>query len=156
MNKLDTTNCNNYQYETKHLNIHILGGIKTNKLENLRVTLSVQKLKSSNILRHSIDLYNDNQVEKFARKIAERQSLLRIFFNRFIIFIIRRKKMLVARPRCSLNRSQTMCPRRLWRCAFAALVLRTTQNTQSALASINSTVKSKKGKYIVGYYPEMS
>ncbi|QMU62822.1 MAG: hypothetical protein GKR88_21370 [Flavobacteriaceae bacterium] len=78
------------------------------------------------------------------------------FFNRFIIFIIRRKKMLVARPRCSLNRSQTMCPRRLWRCAFAALVLRTTQNTQSALASINSTVKSKKGKYIVGYYPEMS
>ncbi|QMU64349.1 MAG: hypothetical protein GKR88_19085 [Flavobacteriaceae bacterium] len=55
--------------------------------------------------------------------------------------------MLVARPRCSLNRSQLLCPRRLWRCAFAALVLRTTQNTQSALASTNSKGKSKKGKY---------
>jgi len=72
MNKLDTTNSNNYQYETKYLEIHILGGLKTNKLESLRITLSIQKLKSSNILRHSIDLYNDNQVEKFARRCAER------------------------------------------------------------------------------------
>lgn len=69
---LDTSNSNNYEYLTKHLEIHILGGIKTNKLESLRVTVSVQKLKTSNILRHSIDLYNDNQVEKFVRKIAER------------------------------------------------------------------------------------
>jgi predicted transcriptional regulator len=72
MNKLDTTNSNNYQYTTKHLDIHILGGLKTNKLESLRVTLSLQKLNTHNILRHSIDLYNDNQVEKFVRKIAER------------------------------------------------------------------------------------
>jgi len=72
MNKLDTTNSNNYEYKTKHLDIHILGGLKTNKLESLRVTISIQKLKSSNILRHSIDLYNDNQVEKFVRRCAER------------------------------------------------------------------------------------
>ncbi|CAA0204680.1 hypothetical protein TM902_580006 [Tenacibaculum maritimum] len=69
---LDTSNSNNYSYITKHLEIHILGGIKTNKLESLRVTVSIQKLKSTNILRHNIDLYNDNQVEKFVRKIAER------------------------------------------------------------------------------------
>lgn len=72
MNKLDTTNSNNYQYKTKYLEIHILGGLKTNKLESLRVTISVQKLKSLDILRHSIDLYNDNQVEKFVRRCAER------------------------------------------------------------------------------------
>ena len=43
MNKLDTSNSNNYKYETKHLELHILGGIKTNKLESMRITLSIQK-----------------------------------------------------------------------------------------------------------------
>lgn len=69
---LNTSNPNNYEYTTKHLEIHILGGLKLNKLENLRITLSIQKPKQHNILRHSIDLYNDNQVEKFTRKVAER------------------------------------------------------------------------------------
>jgi predicted transcriptional regulator len=69
---LDTNNPYNYKYETKSLEIHILGGIKTNKLESLRVTLSIQKLKAHNILRQSIDLYNDNMVEKLVRKCAER------------------------------------------------------------------------------------
>lgn len=72
---LDTSNSNNYEYTTKHLELHILGGLKTNKLESLRITLSVQKPKQHNILRHSIDLYNDNQVEKFTRKIAERLEI---------------------------------------------------------------------------------
>ena len=72
---LDTSNSNNYEYTTKHLEIHILGGIKTNKLESLRITLSIQKLKQENILRHTLDLYNDNQVEKFVRKVAERLEI---------------------------------------------------------------------------------
>jgi predicted transcriptional regulator len=75
MNNLNTSNPNNYEYITKHLEIHILGGIKTNKLESLRITLSIQKVKSDNILRHTIDLYNDNQVEKFVRKVAERLEI---------------------------------------------------------------------------------
>ena len=75
MNNLDTTNSNNYNYTTKHLEIHILGGIKLNKLESLRVTLSIQKPKQHNVLRHSIDLYNDNQVEKLVRKVAERLEI---------------------------------------------------------------------------------
>jgi predicted transcriptional regulator len=72
---LDTSNPNNYEYTTKHLELHILGGIKTNKLESLRITLSIQKLKQENILRHTLDLYNDNQVEKFVRKVAERLEI---------------------------------------------------------------------------------
>jgi len=72
---LDTSNPNNYSYITKHLEIHVLGGIKLNKLESLRITLSIQKPKEHNILRHSIDLYNDNQVEKFTRKVAERLEI---------------------------------------------------------------------------------
>ena len=77
---LDTSNPYNYKYSTKALELHILGGIKTNKLESLRVTLSIQKLNAHNtstgsvhsILRQSIDLYNDNLVEKLVRKCAER------------------------------------------------------------------------------------
>ena len=75
MSVLNTSNPNNYEYTTKHLEIHILGGLKTNKLESLRVTISIQKPKEHNILRHNIDLYNDNQVEKFTRKIAERLEI---------------------------------------------------------------------------------
>ena len=70
--KLKTSNPNNYEYKTKHLEIHILGGLRTNKLESLRITLSIQKPKEHNVLRHSIDLYNDTQVEKFVRRCAER------------------------------------------------------------------------------------
>ena len=75
MNNFNTSNPNNYEYTTKHLEIHILGGIKLNKLESLRVTVSIQKPKQHNVLRHSLDLYNDNQVEKFVRKIAERLEI---------------------------------------------------------------------------------
>ena len=72
MDILNTANANNYEYTTKYLELHILGGIKTNKVESMRITLSIQKLKHDNVLRHTIDLYNDNQVEKLVRKIAER------------------------------------------------------------------------------------
>lgn len=72
---LDTTHPHNYKYETQHLEIHILGGIKTTKLETLRITLSIQKPAQHNVLRHSIDLYNDNQVEKFTRTVAERLEI---------------------------------------------------------------------------------
>ncbi|MEW7279198.1 hypothetical protein ABW636_11450, partial [Aquimarina sp. 2201CG1-2-11] len=69
---LKTHNPHNYSYVNACLEIHILGGIKLNNLERMRVTMSVQKPKSIYVLRHSIDLYNDNMVEKFVRKIAER------------------------------------------------------------------------------------
>ena len=75
MNNLDTTHEHNYQYITEYLEIHILGGIKTTKLETLRITLSIQKPGGHNVLRHSLDLYNDNQVEKLVRKIAERLEM---------------------------------------------------------------------------------
>lgn len=72
---LDTSNPNNYEYTTKELEIHILGGMSTTKLESMRITLSIQKLNHENILRHTIDLYNDNQTEKFVRTVAERLEI---------------------------------------------------------------------------------
>ena len=79
MNNLDTQNPNNYIYKTKDIELHILGGLQINRLESLRVTLSIEKITKTkavlNILRQSIDLYNDNQVEKFVRKCAERLEI---------------------------------------------------------------------------------
>ena len=37
--------------------------------------MSIQKLKENNVLRHTLDFYNDNQVEKFVRKVAERLEI---------------------------------------------------------------------------------
>ncbi|XLS30009.1 hypothetical protein ACJD0Z_04100 [Flavobacteriaceae bacterium M23B6Z8] len=72
---LNTSNPNNYEYTTKHLEIHILGGLKTNKMESMRVTLSIQKPQQYHVVRQSIDLYNDNQIEKLVRKVAERLEI---------------------------------------------------------------------------------
>lgn len=72
MNNLNTTNPNHYIFDTKHLKISVLGGIRFNNLEALRVTLGIQKQKSEQILRQNIDLYNDTAIEKLTRKVAER------------------------------------------------------------------------------------
>jgi hypothetical protein len=68
---LDTTNPNQYKYVTNHLELEILGGIRLKNLDRLRVTLSIKKLKDHNKLRHNLDLYNNNQVEKLTRTTAE-------------------------------------------------------------------------------------
>ena len=72
---LNTSNPYNYTYSTKHLELHVLGGLKTTKLESLRITLSIQKLTHDNVLRQGIDLYNDTQCEKLIRKCAERLEI---------------------------------------------------------------------------------
>ncbi|MBF6657306.1 hypothetical protein C3B49_03170, partial [Flavobacterium columnare] len=72
---LNTSNPNHYLYETKHLKISILGGIRFNNLEALRVTLGISKQKSEQVLRQNIDLYNDTSIEKLTRKVAERLEI---------------------------------------------------------------------------------
>jgi len=74
---LNTTNPHNYTFTTVHLHINILGGIKLNNLERMRVTLAIQKItdqktEQHNVLRHNVDLYNDTMVEKLVRKTSER------------------------------------------------------------------------------------
>ncbi|MFK6999649.1 hypothetical protein V3470_13965 [Flavobacterium oreochromis] len=75
MSNLNTSNPNHYIFETKHLKISILGGVRFNNLEALRVTLGIQKLKSEQVLRQNIDLYNDTSIEKLTRKVAERLEI---------------------------------------------------------------------------------
>jgi energy-coupling factor transporter ATP-binding protein EcfA2 len=74
-NSLNTQNPNNYIFDTKHLKIQILGGIRFNNLEAMRVTLGIQKQGKEQVLRQNIDLYNDTSIEKLTRKVAERLEI---------------------------------------------------------------------------------
>ncbi len=69
-NKLITENAEHLLYDHGILEIAVLGGIRLEGLDRMRVTLkiSVEHLT----LRHNLDLYNDTQVEKLIRKVAEK------------------------------------------------------------------------------------
>ena len=54
----------------------VLGGVKLEGLDRLRVTLKIELPGSPQPpLRHNLDLYNDNQVEKLVRRTAERLGI---------------------------------------------------------------------------------
>ena len=67
---LDTTNAEHIIYKKPPLEITILGGIRLDGLDRLRTTLKIQVEHLA--IRHNLDLYNDNQLEKLTRKTAER------------------------------------------------------------------------------------
>lgn len=76
MHTINTTNPNQLIFSNKVLNIEVLGGIKLENLSVMRVTLKVASETSNEPpLRHNLDLYNDTQLEKFIRKVAERLAV---------------------------------------------------------------------------------
>ena len=88
--KLNTSDKNQLIYQNQVLKISVLGGIRLEGLDRLRVTLKLQLIMNSEqltngekenqlltvncplsiSLRHNLDLYNDTQVEKLVRKTA--------------------------------------------------------------------------------------
>ena len=65
-------------YSSENLFIAIIGGIGLHPIDKLKVTLKVSRSDSKNPLhqvRHSLDLYLDDQVEKFVRKASERLEI---------------------------------------------------------------------------------
>ncbi|MEX0812447.1 MAG: hypothetical protein WD048_09550 [Chitinophagales bacterium] len=63
-------------YQNELLRLTVLGGIKLEGLDRMRATLKVELRDSSRPpLRHNLDLYNDNQLEKLIRKTAERLEI---------------------------------------------------------------------------------
>ncbi len=71
--KLITSNPNLLTYEYPPLLFSLIGGISMTNIERLRVTLKVECPGGSRgRLRHSFDLYNDDQLERYARKAADR------------------------------------------------------------------------------------
>lgn len=67
---LDVTSAEHIGYKYGGIEITVLGGIRLEGLDRMRVTLKVQVEHLS--IRHNLDLYNDNQVEKLVRKVAEK------------------------------------------------------------------------------------
>ena len=76
MQKLNTDNAEHLIYSNEFISIEVLGGVRLEGLDRMRVTLKVS-LNESEIppIRHNLDLYNDTQLEKFIRKIAERLEI---------------------------------------------------------------------------------
>jgi len=76
MQKLSTTDANQLEYQNEILKLTVLGGIKLEGLDRMRVTLKAGLKDSPRPpVRHNLDLYNDNQLEKFIRKLAERLEI---------------------------------------------------------------------------------
>jgi DNA primase len=75
---LDTKNPDYITFTKIPLLISVMGGIGLHPLDKLIVTLRIERTDSNSplhSLRHRLDLYNDDQVEKLTRKTAERLEL---------------------------------------------------------------------------------
>ncbi|NOQ75415.1 MAG: hypothetical protein GQ574_25620 [Crocinitomix sp.] len=70
MQKLNTQNPDFLTWTHENIQFDILGGIRLEGLDRLRVT--VRATYDNIIIRHNVDLYNDNQLTVLVRKCAER------------------------------------------------------------------------------------
>jgi hypothetical protein len=71
--KLETSNPEQIIYDNGLLLLTVLGGIRLEGLDRMRVTLKAEIPQSPRPpIRHNLDLYNDNQLEKLIRKTAEK------------------------------------------------------------------------------------
>jgi DNA-binding HxlR family transcriptional regulator len=76
MPRLDTSDPHQMRHQNELLHTTVLGGVKIEGLDRMRVTLKVDLADSSRPpVRHNLDLYNDNQLEKFIRKVAEKHEV---------------------------------------------------------------------------------
>jgi hypothetical protein len=68
-----THNPEHLTWKYEQLLFTVLGGIRLDGLDRMRVTLKIDFKNTA--IRHNLDLYNDTQVEKLIRKTAERLSI---------------------------------------------------------------------------------
>ncbi len=74
---IEQLNHHNPEYVTwkyEELHFTLLGGIRIEGLHSMRVTLKVD-FKTFPAIRHGLDLYNESQVQKLVKSIAERFTL---------------------------------------------------------------------------------
>lgn len=75
-NQLNTQNPNQLEYANKLIKIAVLGGIRLDGLDRMRVTVKIQGTQADSLaVRHNLDLYNDTQVEKLIRKTATKLEI---------------------------------------------------------------------------------
>jgi DNA primase len=74
--KLNTKNPEYITYAYENLTLHIIGGIALYPLDKLKITLKIERKDSNNplhsIRQSNLDLYSDEQLQKFIRSASER------------------------------------------------------------------------------------
>jgi dsDNA-binding SOS-regulon protein len=70
---LNTENREYITWQYEQLNFGLLGGLKIEGLERMRVTLKVEYKQQA--VRHNLDLYNNESLDKLVRRCAERFAL---------------------------------------------------------------------------------
>lgn len=80
--QLNTENPQHLTLQYEQLHFTILGGIRIDTLDRLRVTFKAE-FKTLTI-RHNLDLYNDSQADKLTRKCAERFEIGTVYINKAI------------------------------------------------------------------------
>jgi hypothetical protein len=103
--KLDISNPNAITYITEELAYTILGGIRLDGLDRLRVTIRIEVTNrkfehyqnnpelAALPVNHNLDLYNDVQVEKLIRKAAERLEVGTLQITKAIADITRQLEL---------------------------------------------------------------
>jgi hypothetical protein len=103
--KLDTSNPNAITYITEELGFTILGGIRMDGMDRLRVTIRIEITNrkfehyqnnpelAALPVNHNLDLYNDVQVEKLIRKAAERLEVGTLQLTKAIADITRQLEL---------------------------------------------------------------
>ncbi len=77
-NRLNTSNPEYITYQTRELLFTLLGGVNLYQLDRLRVTLKITRYPQVNpyhSIRHTLDLYNDDALEKFIQRTAEKLEM---------------------------------------------------------------------------------
>lgn len=103
--KISIANPNAITYTTEELGFTILGGIRMDGLDRLRVTIRTEVINrkfehyqnnpdlAALPLNHNLDLYNDVQVEKLIRKAAERLEVGTLQITKSIADITRQLEL---------------------------------------------------------------
>jgi mRNA-degrading endonuclease HigB of HigAB toxin-antitoxin module/predicted DNA-binding protein len=83
VNELNHHNPEYVTWKYEELSFALLGGIRIEGLHSMRVTLKID-FKTFPSIRHSLDLYNETQTEKFIKNIAERFTLSTTYVHKAI------------------------------------------------------------------------
>lgn len=68
-NQLNATNPDYLLYQYEQIHFEVLGGIKLDVLNNMRATVKVKHFNAEQ--RHTLDLYNNNALQRFLKTTAE-------------------------------------------------------------------------------------
>ncbi len=75
---IDTSVPHHLKYKVEHLFFEVMGGVNIKTLDRLKVTLKISRsplLTPLHAYRNTIDLYNDDQLERFIRQACDKLEL---------------------------------------------------------------------------------